>query len=77
MNNKDFLPVRGKVIKLLRNSAFRVECDNGKIVIATLASRFRTASGRRKAKIVMGDKVIVEVPLGDLEKGQIVSFVEE
>ena len=74
MNSNDFLSARGKVIKLLRNNTFRIECDNGKVVTANIASRFRTATGRRKAKIVIGDKVIVEISLGDLEKGQIVSF---
>lgn len=76
MNNKGFLPVRGKVIKMLRNNSFRIECENGKIVIATIASRFRTVSGRRRAKIVVGDKVVVEINLGDLEKGQIVTLIE-
>lgn len=73
-NKQDFLSVRGKVIKLLRNSMFCIECENGKIVTANVASRFRTSAGRRKAKIVVGDKVIVELSLGDLEKGQIVGF---
>lgn len=76
MNSNDFLSARGKVIKLLRNNNFRIECDNGKIVTANIASRFRTAAGRRRAKIVIGDKVIVEISLGDLEKGQIVGFWE-
>ena len=74
MKNKDFLLTQGKVTKLLRNNTFNIECDNGKIVIANIASRFRTATGRRKAKIIIGDKIIVEISLGDLEKGQIVGF---
>jgi translation initiation factor IF-1 len=73
-NNNNFLSARGEVIKSLRNNTFRIKCDNGQIVIATIASRFRTSTGRRKAKIVIGDKVNLEMPLGDLEKGQIVGF---
>jgi translation initiation factor IF-1 len=77
MKNKDFLATRGKVIRLLRNNTFNIECNNGKIVTANIAARFRTAAGKRRAKIVVGDKVIVEISLRDLEKGQIVSFFDE
>jgi len=76
MNNNNFLSARGEVIKLSRNNNFYIKCDNGQIVIATIASRFRTPIGRKKAKIVIGDKVKLEIPLGDLEKGQIVGFWE-
>ena len=74
--DKDFLATQGKVIKLLRNNTFLIECSNGKIVSASVAARFRTPTGGRKAKVVIGDKVIVEVSLRDLEKGQIVSFID-
>ena len=72
--NKEFFPVRGKIIELINRKQFRVECDNGKIITADVATRFRNEQGRRRAKIVVGERVIVEITLGDLEKGQIVSF---
>ncbi|CAG8456721.1 27243_t:CDS:10 [Gigaspora margarita] len=72
--NKEFFSVRGKVIELINRKQFRVECDNGKIIMADVATRFRNEYGRRRAKIVVGERVIVEIVLGDLEKGQIVSF---
>jgi len=74
MNNNNFLTTEGKVIKLLRNNIFRIECDNGKIVNANVAARFRTPTGSRRARLVIGDRVVVELSLGDLEKGQIVSL---
>ena len=74
--NKDFFQTKGKVIRLLRNGFFLVECDNGRTIMADIASRFRTFRKRRKAKIVEGDRVVVEITLRDLEKGQIVGFVE-
>lgn len=74
--NKDFFQTKGKVTRLLRNGFFLVECDNGKTVMADIASRFRTLRKRRKAKIVENDKVVVEISLRDSEKGQIVGFVE-
>jgi len=76
MKNRDFLLTKGKVIKLLRNNCFRIECDNGKIVNASVAARFRTPTGGRRAKLIIGDRVVLEVSLGDLEKGQIVSLVQ-
>ena len=75
--NKDFFPVRGKVIELINKKRFRVECGGGRIITADVAARFRNERGRRRARIVVGDKVVVEIILGDLEKGQIVSLVEE
>ena len=75
MKNRDFLLTKGKVIKLLRNNCFRIECDNGEIVSASVAARFRTPTGGRRAKLIIGDRVMLEVSLGDLGKGQIVSLV--
>jgi translation initiation factor IF-1 len=77
MKNRDFLLTKGKVVKLLRNNAFRIECDNGKIVNASVAARFRTPTGGRRARLIIGDRVMVELSLGDLEKGQIVSLAEK
>ncbi|CAI2163596.1 2065_t:CDS:2 [Funneliformis geosporum] len=71
MKNKDFLLTQGTVTKLLRNNTFNIECDNGKMVKAGVAARFRTPTGGRRAKLVIGDRVMIAVPLGDLEKGQI------
>jgi translation initiation factor IF-1 len=76
-NNEKFLQTRGVVIKRVRNNVFLVKCDNGKIITTDIAARFRTASGKRKARITANDRVLIEIPLIDLEKGQIVSLVEE
>ncbi|CAG8744315.1 12712_t:CDS:1, partial [Funneliformis mosseae] len=32
----------GTVVKLLRNNTYNIECDNGKMVKASVAARFRT-----------------------------------
>jgi translation initiation factor IF-1 len=78
MNDKDFLLTRGKVIKLLRGNTYRIECDNGQVInSATVAARFRTPTGGRRAKLVIGDRVMIEISLGDLEKGQIVSLTKK
>ena len=72
--NKDFFSTQGEVIEWINKKKFRVKCDNGKIITADVATRFRNEYGRRRAKIVVGERVVVEITLGDLEKGQIVSF---
>ena len=77
MNRQGFFPTRGKVIELRRDKTFLVECDNGKVITATIAARFRTPSGKRGGRITEGDKVIVEISLRDPEDGKIVSFAEE
>jgi len=74
MKNKDILLTRGTVVELLKNNTFRIECDNGKMVQVSVAARFRTPTGRRRAKLVVGDRVMIEVSLGDLEKGQVVAL---
>jgi translation initiation factor IF-1 len=75
--NKEFFPTQGKVIELINKKEFRVKCDNGRIIKANVASRFRTKQGRRRAKIVEGDRVVVEIIMAEPEKGQIVSLVDE
>ena len=77
MKNKDFFSTRGEVIEWINKKKFRVKCDNGIIIDADMPARFRTKGGRRRASIVVGDKVVVEITLRDLEKGQIVSLIEE
>ncbi|WNE41097.1 MAG: Translation initiation factor IF-1 [Mycoplasmataceae bacterium] len=73
--NKDFFSTQGKVIESINRRQFRIECDNGKIIIADVAARFRNERGGKRAKIVFGDRVVVEITLRDPEKGQIVSMI--
>ena len=47
------------------------------MIDADVPARFRTKEGRRRASIVVGDRVVVEITLGDLGKGQIVSLIEQ
>jgi len=78
--NKDlFFQVRGTIKRRLSNSLFRVECDNGKIITADIATRSFNVQGRkiRMAELVEGRKVVVEITLKDLEKGQIVSLIKK
>ncbi len=58
----------GVVIEALANARFRVELENGRIILAHLAGRMRL----HYIRILPGDKVQVELSPYDLEKGRII-----
>ena len=71
-------PTQGRIEKKLGSGLFQVKCDNnGEIITAYIASCFRTAQGKRRAKLVEGSRVVVKITLRDLKKGQIISLIEK
>jgi len=62
------LEVTGTVVEALPNAMFRVELDTGQQVLAYLSGRMR----RYYIKVLLGDRVKVELSPYDLEKGRIV-----
>ncbi len=67
MANKEKLEVEGTVIKLLPNTQFRVELDNGHLVLAYLSGKMR----KYYIRILLGDRVRVEMTPYDLTRGRI------
>lgn len=57
----------GTVVESLSNAMFRVELDNGHIIIAHISGKMRM----HYIKILPGDKVKVEMSPYDLSKGRI------
>lgn len=57
----------GTIIEALSNAMFRVELDNGHILIAHISGKMRM----HYIRILPGDKVRVEMSLYDLSKGRI------
>ena len=57
----------GTVIESLSNAMFRVELDNGHVIIAHISGKMRM----HYIKILPGDKVKVEMSPYDLTKGRI------
>ncbi len=57
----------GVVIETLGNAMFRVELENGHIIIAHISGKMRM----HYIKILTGDKVKVEMSPYDLSKGRI------
>ena len=58
----------GNVIEALSNANFRVELDNGHVIMAHISGKMRM----HYIKILPGDKVKVEMSPYDLSKGRIV-----
>ena len=64
---KDVIEVPGKVVKILPGTKFKVELENGAIIDATLSGKMR----KYNIRIVLGDKVDMEISPYDLTRGRI------
>ncbi|MDP2755015.1 MAG: translation initiation factor IF-1 [Nitrospirota bacterium] len=67
MSKEDNIEVEGTVVKTLPNAMFKVELENGQIVLAYVSGKMRM----HFIKILPGDKVTVELSPYDLTKGRI------
>jgi translation initiation factor IF-1 len=65
---EDVLKFEGEVIEVLGNSMFRVKLENDHEVIAYIGGKMRKFS----IKIILGDRVEVEMTPYDLSKARIV-----
>ena len=64
----DVIQVDGRVTESLPNAMFRVEIEpSGNVVTATISGKIR----KNFVRIVVGDKVVVELSAYDLTKGRI------
>ncbi|WWO98694.1 MAG: translation initiation factor IF-1 [Candidatus Dasytiphilus stammeri] len=68
MAKEDNIEMQGTVLDTLPNTMFRVELENGHIVIAHISGKMR----KNYIRILTGDKVIVELTPYDLSKGRII-----
>ena len=65
---KDGIEVEGIVLEALPNAAFRVQLDQGHVVLAHISGKMRL----NYIKILPGDRVKVELSPYDLTRGRIV-----
>jgi len=65
---KDAVEVKGTVIEALPNAMFRVELETGHEVLAHISGKMRMYYIR----ILLGDKVLVELSAYDLTRGRII-----
>jgi translation initiation factor IF-1 len=67
MAKEENIEMEGKVVETLPNTTFRVELDNGHVVLAHISGRMR----KHYIRILTGDRVTVELTPYDLTKGRI------
>ncbi|AIY65512.1 MULTISPECIES: translation initiation factor IF-1 [Pseudoalteromonas] len=68
MAKEDVIEMQGTVLDTLPNTMFRVELENGHVVVAHISGKMR----KNYIRILTGDKVTVELTPYDLSKGRIV-----
>ena len=66
--DKDLIELEGKVLEVIPGGDFKVELDNGHIVIARVSGKMRL----NMIRIYPGDTVLMEVPICDLTHGRII-----
>ena len=67
MPKEDAIEVEGKVIESLPNAMFRVQLENGHLVLAHISGKMRM----HYIRILPGDRVKVELSPYDLARGRI------
>ncbi|MGL5290873.1 MAG: translation initiation factor IF-1 [Enterovibrio sp.] len=68
MAKEDVIEMQGTVLDTLPNTMFRVELENGHVVIAHISGKMR----KNYIRILTGDKVTVEMTPYDLSKARII-----
>ena len=68
MSKEDSIEMQGTILETLPNTMFRVELENGHVVIAHISGKMR----KNYIRILTGDKVTVQLTPYALSKGRIV-----
>ena len=68
MAKADVIEIEGKVVEKLPNAMFKVELENGHVVLAHISGKLRM----HYIKILPGDTVTIEMSPYDLSKGRII-----
>ena len=66
-SQKEVIKLTGGVVEALPNTQFRVELENGHVIVAHMSGRMR----KNYIRLVPGDRVEVELTPYDLTKGRI------
>lgn len=67
MVKEELLVFEGEVLDCLPNAMFRVKLDNEHVIIANISGKMR----KNKIRVLLGDRVSVEMSPYDLTKGRI------
>ena len=67
-DSKDFIEMEGEIIELMPSTTFKVLLENGHEILAHLSGKMRMF----KIKLLLGDRVKVQISPYDLNRGRIV-----
>lgn len=67
MSKADVIELEGKVLEKLPSTMFKVELQNGAVILCTISGKLRM----NNIRILPGDTVTVEMSPYDLTKGRI------
>lgn len=68
MAKEELIEFQGVVLELLPNATFKVKLENGHIILAHTSGKMR----KNRIRILVGDKVTVEMTPYDLTKGRVI-----
>ena len=66
-DKEEAIEVQGTVIEMMRGTQLKVQLQNGHVILAHISGKMR----KNNIKIILGDKVRVEMSPYDLTKGRI------
>lgn len=67
-NNPDVITMQGIVTEVLPNTTFSVKLENEKTIFCHISGKIR----KHRIKIIINDKVTVEISKYDITKGRII-----
>ncbi len=68
MSKEEKISLEGEIVEALPNAMFRVQLENGHVVLGNISGKMR----QRRIRILPGDKVKIEISPYDLDRGRIV-----
>jgi translation initiation factor IF-1 len=67
LSKQEGIQVEGRVIEALPNATFKVELDNGHVILAHISGKMR----KNYIRILPNDRVLLELSPYDLTRGRI------
>jgi translation initiation factor IF-1 len=68
VTKEELLEFEGLVLEILPDARYRIQLDNGHVLVAYTAGKMK----KNRIKTLAGDRVTVEVSPYDLEKGRLI-----
>ena len=68
MAKEEVFKIEGEIIDVLPNATFQVKLENGKEILSYIAGKMR----QYEIRILLGDKVSVEISPYDMTRGRII-----